>query len=101
MTSGYNLQGIIRKDITNVLTQFERIGYYSENLSNWSTNGYKATRFEEVLGENGYSTGIVRTDHAQGSVQEGVQLVSAWKGEARQGFVLLLFACLDAAGRHG
>ena len=69
MPSGYNLQGVIRKSTINVLTQFERMGIYSENISNWTTNGYKATRFEEVMGENGYTTGYIRTDHAQGSIQ--------------------------------
>ncbi len=69
MPSGYNLQGIIRRNTINALTQFERMGYYSENISNWTTNGYKATRFEEILGENGYANGVVRTDHTQGSIQ--------------------------------
>lgn len=69
MPSGYNLQGIIRKNTVNALTQFERMGYYSENISNYSTNAYKASRFEEILGENGYSKGVIRTDHTQGSVQ--------------------------------
>lgn len=69
MPSGYNLQGIIRRNTTNALTQFERMGFYSENISNWSTNAYKATRFEEILGENGYSKGVIRTDHVQGSIQ--------------------------------
>lgn len=69
MPSGYNLQGIIRKNTINALTQFERMGFYSENISNWSTNAYKATRFEEILGANGYANGVIRTDHTQGSIQ--------------------------------
>ena len=69
MPSGYNLQGIIRRNTVNALTQFERMGYYSENISNWSTNAYKVSRFEEILGENGYAKGVVRTDHTQGSIQ--------------------------------
>ncbi len=69
MPSGYNLQGIIRKNTINALTQFEKMGYYSESVSNWSTNAYKANRFEEILSENGYTKGVVRTDHAQGSIQ--------------------------------
>ena len=56
MPSGYNLQGIIRRNTVNALTQFERMGFYSENISNWSTNAYKATRFEEILGEKGNLT---------------------------------------------
>lgn len=69
MTSGYNLQGIIRRNVHNTLTQFDRMGYYSENISNWSTTGYKAVRFEEVLGENGYSKAVIRTDHSNGGIQ--------------------------------
>lgn len=68
MTSGYNLQGLIRKNTYNALTQFEKIGYLSENISNWSTNGYKAVRFEEVL-KDGYSKAVIRTDHSGGSIQ--------------------------------
>lgn len=68
MTSGYNLQGIIRKNTLNALTQFDRIGYLSENISNWSTNGYKAVRFEEVM-QDGYSKAVIRTDHSNGSLQ--------------------------------
>ena len=63
MTSGYNLQGLIRRNTLNAITQFDKMGYYSENISNWSTNGYKAVRFEEILGENGYSKAVLRTDH--------------------------------------
>ncbi len=69
MTSGYNLQGLIRRNTINALTQFDKMGYYSENISNWSTNGYKAVRFEEILGENGYSRAVIRTDHSNGSIQ--------------------------------
>lgn len=69
MTSGYNLQGIIRRNTLNALSQFERMGYFSENVSNWSTNAYKSVRFEEIMGENGYTKAVIRTDHAQGSVQ--------------------------------
>lgn len=69
MTSGYNLQGLIRRNTINALTQFERMGYYSENVGNWNTNGYKAVRFEEIMGENGYTRGVIRTDHTKGSIQ--------------------------------
>ena len=69
MPCGYNLQGIIRRNTINALTQFERMGMYSENIANWTTNGYKATRFEEIMGTGGYSKGVIRTDHTQGSIQ--------------------------------
>ncbi len=68
MTSGYNLQGLIRRNTLNALTQFDKFGYYSENISNWSTTGYKAVRFEEIMGENGYSKAVIRTDHKNGAI---------------------------------
>ncbi|MDD3436087.1 MAG: flagellar hook basal-body protein [Candidatus Gastranaerophilales bacterium] len=64
-----NLQGIIRKSINNTTTQFDRLGYIANNLANYSTNGYKNVRFEQMLNENGYLTGAVRTDYSQGSIQ--------------------------------
>lgn len=69
MTSGYTLQGLIRKNTINALTQFEKMGMYSENMANWSTNAYKTTRFEEIMTESGYTKGVVRTDHSQGGIQ--------------------------------
>lgn len=64
-----SLQGIISKSINNSLTQFERLGYVGDNFANYSTNGYKSVRFEQMLAENGYLTGAVRTDYSQGSIQ--------------------------------
>lgn len=64
-----NLQGIIRKSINNAGTQFDRMGYLANNFANYSTTGYKNVRFEQMLNENGYLTGVVRTDYGQGSVQ--------------------------------
>lgn len=64
-----NIQGIVTKSINNALTQFERLGYVGDNFANYSTNGYKSVRFEQMLSEDGYLTGAIRTDYAQGSVQ--------------------------------
>lgn len=64
-----NLQGIISKSINNSLTQFNRLGYIGDNFANYSTNGYKSVRFEQMLSEDGYLTGAVRTDYSQGSIQ--------------------------------
>lgn len=64
-----NLQGIIRKSINNTTTQFDRLGYIGNNFANYSTNGYKNVRFEQMLNENGYLTGTVRTNFSQGSIQ--------------------------------
>ncbi len=63
------LQGIINKGIVNAELQFEKMGYISSNVSNWNTNGYKAVRFEQILNENGYLSGVERTDFSQGAIQ--------------------------------
>lgn len=64
-----NLQGIIRKSINNTNTQFDRLGYVGNNFANYTTTGYKNVRFEQMLGEDGYLTGTVRTNYEQGSIQ--------------------------------
>lgn len=63
------LQGIINRGVVNAEIQFERMGYISTNVSNYNTNGYKAVRFEQMLNENGYLSGVERTDFSQGSIQ--------------------------------
>lgn len=65
---GYNLQGIIRRNVINSNTQFERLGYVSSNFANYTTNGYKSVRFETLLDPNGYLDGVVRSDHSVGSI---------------------------------
>ena len=65
----YNFQSIISKGTNNALVQFERFGMLAHNLSNVDTNGYKQQTFEQILKEDGYLTGAVRTDYAQGSVR--------------------------------
>lgn len=69
MYSGYNLQGIMRRSTINTLHMFEKFGYYSQNIGNANTYGYKAMRFDDVLNEQGYVSAAIRTDHAQGSFQ--------------------------------
>ena len=65
----YNLQGIISKGTNNALIQFERFGQIANNLSNVQTTGYKGVTFEQILKEDGYLTGSVRTDNSQGSIR--------------------------------
>lgn len=65
----HNLQGIIRKSTYNALNQWERLGYIANNLSNFNTKGYKGVRFEQMVTEEGYLKGAVRTDYKQGSLQ--------------------------------
>ena len=64
-----NLQGIIRKSVNNTTTQFDKLGYIGNNFANYTTTGYKSVRFEQMLKEDGYLTGAVRTDYSQGSIQ--------------------------------
>lgn len=64
-----SFQGIIRKTINNATTQFDKMGYIGNNFANYSTTGYKSVRFEQMLGEDGYLTGAVRTNYKQGSIQ--------------------------------
>lgn len=63
------LTGIIRKSINNAQVQFERMGYIGDNFANYNTNGYKSVRFEQMLNEEGYLTGVARTNYSQGAVQ--------------------------------
>ena len=64
----YSMQSIIRKSINNTNTQFDKLGYVANNLANSGTTGYKSVRFEQMLQEDGYLTGAVRTDFKGGSV---------------------------------
>lgn len=65
----YTMQGIVRRSIDNSLNQFERLGQVGNNLANFNTRGYKNISFEQMLKEDGYLTGALRTDYKQGSVQ--------------------------------
>lgn len=65
----YNLQAIISKSMNNTITQFDKLGYVANNLANYSTNGYKNVRFEQMLQEDGYLTGAIRTDYSKGAIQ--------------------------------
>lgn len=62
-----SFQGLIRRGIINTTTQFERLGYVSSNVANYNTTGYKAVRFEQILDENGYLDGVLRTDYKSGA----------------------------------
>jgi flagellar basal-body rod protein FlgG len=65
----YNLQGIISKGTNNALVQFERFGQIANNLANVQTTGYKNITFEQILKEDGYLTGSVKTNYTQGSIR--------------------------------
>ncbi|MBQ3642423.1 flagellar hook basal-body protein, partial [bacterium] len=63
------IQGIINKGIINAELQFEKLGYISTNIANYNTHGYKAVRFEQMLSESGFLSGVERTDYSQGALQ--------------------------------
>ena len=65
----YNLQGIISKGTNNALVQFERFGQIANNLANVQTTGYKNVTSEQILKEDGYLTGSVKTNYTQGSIR--------------------------------
>lgn len=65
----YSMQGIVRRSIDNAINQFERLGQVGNNLANFNTRGYKTISFEQMLTEDGYLTGAIRTDYSQGSIQ--------------------------------
>jgi flagellar basal-body rod protein FlgG len=58
----YNLQGIIRKGSVNMITEFDRLAYATQNFANVNTNGYKAVRFEDVIDADGSVHGVERVD---------------------------------------
>lgn len=63
------IQGIIQKGIVNAQVQFDKMGYVSTNVSNYNTTGYKGVRFEQMLSENGYLTGVERTNYSPAAIQ--------------------------------
>ena len=65
----YSMQGIVRNGVNNVTVQFEKLGYVANNLANMNTNGYKSVTFEQILQEDGYLTGAVRSDYRPGSIK--------------------------------
>ena len=62
------IQGSVRQTLNNTQVQFERLGYVASNFANYSTNGYKCVRFEQMLSADGYLTGVERTNVKQGSI---------------------------------
>lgn len=65
----YNMQAIIRKNINNNTMQFERLGHIANNLANYNTVGFKTNRFEQILHEDGYLNGAIRTNAEQGDIR--------------------------------
>ncbi len=62
----YNLQGIVRKATTNMVTEFDRLAYATQNIANLNTNGYKSVRFEDIIDADGSVYGVERIDTKTG-----------------------------------
>lgn len=65
----YNMQAVVRKSINNATMQFDKLGYIANNLANYNTVGYKTNRFEQILREDGYVDGAIRTNALQGDIR--------------------------------
>lgn len=65
----YNMQAVIRKSINNTTMQFERLGYIANNMANYNTVAYKTNRFEQLMREDGYVDGAIRTNALKGSIR--------------------------------
>ncbi len=65
----YNMQAVIRKNINNSTMQFERLGHISNNMTNYNTLGYKSVHFEQLLREDGYIDGAIRTNTKAGAIR--------------------------------
>ena len=63
------MQAVVRKSINNATMQFEKLGYVANNLANYNTAAYKTSRFEQILREDGYIDGAIRTNALQGSIR--------------------------------
>lgn len=65
-----NLQGLISKQVNNMLVQFETLGYLSNDISNQHTTAYKSQRFENFLKEEGRVDGSLRRNYARGTLMQ-------------------------------
>lgn len=65
----YNMQAVVRKNINNTTMQFERLGYIANNIANYSTVAYKTNHFEQILREDGFVDGAIRTNVQKGSIR--------------------------------
>lgn len=65
----YNMQAVVRRSVNNATMQFEKLGYIANNMANYSTPAYKTNRFEQILREDGYIDGAIRTNALQGDIR--------------------------------
>lgn len=65
----YSMQAVIRRNISNTSLQYERLGYIANNFANYNTTAYKTNCFEQILREDGYIDGAIRTNAMQGDIR--------------------------------
>ena len=65
-----NLQSIISRTVNNTMSEFEKLAGYTSSAANYNTNGFKASRFENILQETGRVTSVQRTNYAVGDAVE-------------------------------
>ena len=65
----YNMQAIVNRCMNNATMKFDKLGYISTNLANYSTVGFKSSHFEQMLREDGYVDGVIRKNTLQGSIK--------------------------------
>ena len=65
----YNMQAIVNRCMNNATMQFDKLGYISTNLANYSTVGFKSSSFEQLLREDGYVDGAIRRNTLQGAIK--------------------------------
>ncbi len=65
----YNLQSVIRKAAINMTVEFDKMAYVTQNFANYSTNGYKNVRFEDIIDADGSVHGVERINTSNGAFQ--------------------------------
>ena len=66
---GHNLQGIVTLVQANMLSQYDRLAYTTQNVANINTTGFKAVRFEDIIDADGSVHGVERMDNSVGDYQ--------------------------------
>lgn len=66
---GHNLQGIVTLVQANMLSQYDRLAYTTQNVANMNTTGFKAVRFEDIIDADGSVHGVERINNKVGDYQ--------------------------------
>ena len=65
----HNIQGIVTIVQGNMLSQYDRLAYATQNVANINTTGYKAVRFEDIIDADGSVHGVERVDNKVGDYE--------------------------------